>query len=137
MAERRDYYEVLGVERDASEARISEAYRKLALKYHPDRNPGDQQAVGKFKEAAEAFEVLPNMNFTWSENPLTRATHPTGPRHFGAEVRQPMEIGQALRQLVLPRYRSTLENLQILSEEQLPDLPQQVRSEAPLSGGWA
>jgi molecular chaperone DnaJ len=58
MSERRDFYEVLGVERDASEARISEAYRKLALKYHPDRNPGDAEAVAKFKEAAEAFEVL-------------------------------------------------------------------------------
>lgn len=58
MAARRDYYEVLGVERSASEAQISEAYRKLALKYHPDRNPGDQGAVAKFKEAAEAFEVL-------------------------------------------------------------------------------
>jgi molecular chaperone DnaJ len=58
MADRRDYYEVLGVERDASEAKISEAYRKLALKYHPDRNPGDADAVAKFKEAAEAFEVL-------------------------------------------------------------------------------
>jgi molecular chaperone DnaJ len=58
MAEKRDYYEVLGVERDAAEARISEAYRRLALKYHPDRNPGDDEAVVKFKEAAEAFEVL-------------------------------------------------------------------------------
>ncbi len=58
MAEKRDYYEVLGVERDAGEARLSEAYRRLALKYHPDRNPGDDEAVVKFKEAAEAFEVL-------------------------------------------------------------------------------
>ncbi len=58
MAEKRDYYEVLGVERNATEDRISEAYRKLALQYHPDRNPGDEEAVVKFKEAAEAFEVL-------------------------------------------------------------------------------
>jgi molecular chaperone DnaJ len=58
MAEKRDYYEVLGVVRDAGEAQLSEAYRKLALKYHPDRNPGDEEAVVKFKEAAEAFEVL-------------------------------------------------------------------------------
>ncbi|MEN6450130.1 MAG: molecular chaperone DnaJ [Thermoguttaceae bacterium] len=58
MAEKRDYYEVLGVERDAAEAKISEAYRRLALKFHPDRNPGDEEAVVKFKEAAEAFEVL-------------------------------------------------------------------------------
>jgi molecular chaperone DnaJ len=58
MAEKRDYYEVLGVDRHAGEAQISEAYRKLALRYHPDRNPGDEEAVGRFKEAAEAFEVL-------------------------------------------------------------------------------
>ena len=58
MADKRDYYEVLGVSRSATEGQISEAYRKLAMKYHPDRNPGDQEAVAKFKEAAEAFEVL-------------------------------------------------------------------------------
>jgi len=58
MAGKRDYYEVLGVSRDAAESQISEAYRTLAMKYHPDRNPGDEEAVGKFKEAAEAFEVL-------------------------------------------------------------------------------
>ena len=58
MAEKRDYYQVLGVERTATEAQLSEAYRKLALKYHPDRNPGDDEAIVKFKEAAEAFEVL-------------------------------------------------------------------------------
>jgi molecular chaperone DnaJ len=58
MSEKRDYYEVLGVPRDATEAQISDAYRKLALKYHPDRNPGDDEAIVKFKEAAEAFEVV-------------------------------------------------------------------------------
>jgi molecular chaperone DnaJ len=58
MADKRDYYEVLGVERSASKEQIAEAYRKLALKYHPDRNPGDDAAVARFKEAAEAFEVL-------------------------------------------------------------------------------
>jgi molecular chaperone DnaJ len=58
MAGKRDYYEVLGVDRNATEKQIAEAYRKLALKYHPDRNPGDEEAVAKFKEAAEAFEVL-------------------------------------------------------------------------------
>jgi len=58
MAGKRDYYEVLGVDRSASDTQISEAYRKLALKYHPDRNPGDDDAVARFKEAAEAFEVL-------------------------------------------------------------------------------
>src|SRR3989304_3337480 len=57
MAAHRDYYEVLGVGRSATEKQISEAYRKLALKYHPDRNPGDEEAVKRFKEAAEAFEA--------------------------------------------------------------------------------
>lgn len=58
MAEKRDYYEILQVERTATKAEISSAYRKLALKYHPDRNPGDDEAARRFKEAAEAFEVL-------------------------------------------------------------------------------
>ncbi|MBF1074301.1 MAG: DnaJ domain-containing protein, partial [Prevotellaceae bacterium] len=58
MATKRDYYEVLGVDRNASEYDIKIAYRKLAIKYHPDRNPGDKEAESKFKEAAEAYEVL-------------------------------------------------------------------------------
>lgn len=56
----KDYYEILGVRRDASSEEIKKAYRKLALKYHPDRNPGDKEAEEKFKEAAEAYEVLSN-----------------------------------------------------------------------------
>ncbi len=55
---KRDYYEVLGVSKDASTADIKKAYRKVALKYHPDRNPDDKEAEEKFKEAAEAYEVL-------------------------------------------------------------------------------
>jgi molecular chaperone DnaJ len=58
MAEQRDYYEVLGVERTASGGEVATAYRKLAVKYHPDKNPGDDEAIERFKEAAEAFEVL-------------------------------------------------------------------------------
>lgn len=58
MAEKRDYYEVLGVEKTASADEIKKAYRKCAIKYHPDKNPGDKEAEEKFKEAAEAYEVL-------------------------------------------------------------------------------
>ncbi|MCI1246729.1 MAG: molecular chaperone DnaJ [Prevotella sp.] len=58
MAEKRDYYEVLGVDKNASEEEIKIAYRKLAIKYHPDRNPGNKEAEEKFKEAAEAYDVL-------------------------------------------------------------------------------
>lgn len=55
---KRDYYEVLGVDKNASEDEIKKAYKKLAIKYHPDRNPGDKEAENKFKEAAEAYSVL-------------------------------------------------------------------------------
>ena len=55
---KRDYYEVLGVGKTATADEIKSAYRKLAMKYHPDRNPGDKVAEEKFKEAAEAYDVL-------------------------------------------------------------------------------
>jgi len=58
MSEKRDYYEVLGVQRQATEDEIKKAYRKLALKHHPDRNPGDKSAEVRFKEAAEAYGIL-------------------------------------------------------------------------------
>ena len=58
MASKRDFYEVLGVSKDASAADIKKAYRKLALQYHPDQNPDDPGAEAKFKEAAEAYDVL-------------------------------------------------------------------------------
>jgi len=62
MSAKRDYYEVLGVPRDADARTIKSAYRKLALKYHPDRNPGNSEAEDQFKEAAEAYEVLSDDN---------------------------------------------------------------------------
>ncbi|MGH8495624.1 MAG: molecular chaperone DnaJ [Gammaproteobacteria bacterium] len=64
---RRDYYEILNVPRDVSEADLKRAYRRLAMKYHPDRNPGDAECEAHFKEAKEAFEVL--------KNPRTRAAY--------------------------------------------------------------
>lgn len=57
---KRDYYDVLGVSRQADASEIKSAYRKLAIKYHPDKNPGDAQAEENFKEAAEAYEILSN-----------------------------------------------------------------------------
>ena len=62
MADRKDYYKILGVSKDASQDEIKKAYRKLAIKLHPDRNPGDKEAEAKFKEAAEAYEVLGDEN---------------------------------------------------------------------------
>ena len=58
MADKRDYYEVLGVNKGSSDAEIKKAYHKLAMKYHPDKNPGDKTAEEKFKEINEAYEIL-------------------------------------------------------------------------------
>ena len=58
MAEKRDYYEVLGLKKGAGEDEIKKAFRKMAMKYHPDKNPGDRTAEEKFKEVNEAYSVL-------------------------------------------------------------------------------
>ena len=58
MANKRDFYDILGVARNASDEEIKKAYRKLAMKYHPDRNPDSKEAEAKFKEVKEAYEML-------------------------------------------------------------------------------
>src|SRR5215472_11746336 len=58
VGEKRDYYEVLGVQRNATSQELKSAYRKVALQHHPDRNPGNKEAEERFKEASEAYEVL-------------------------------------------------------------------------------
>jgi hypothetical protein len=88
-------------------------------------------------QGAEAFEILPNMNFTWSNNPMTRMTVPKGSRYFGAEVCPLVDIHQAFTHYVIPRFRSSCSNLQVIKEEPVPDLPRLVKSEAPLVGGTA
>ena len=85
-------------------------------------------------QGAEAFEILPNMNFFWSSGPMLT---PIGSRHFGAEVRPPMSVREALRTLLLPRYRGSMSGVSILGEEPQPDLPRIAKSDAAISGGSA
>ncbi|NPV87131.1 MAG: hypothetical protein HPY45_14125 [Anaerolineae bacterium] len=103
-------------------------------------NPG-MPAVAAFQvwnpQGAEIFEVLPNMNFTWNTAPLTQMMFPPGSRYFGAEVHQPVNIQEAMFKFVLPRYRSQMQNLQVVDFSPQPDLPRLVKSEAAASGGWA
>lgn len=80
MANKRDYYEVLGVSKTATPEEIKKAYRKLAIKYHPDKNPGDDVAVEKFKEAAEAYDVLSNPE---KRQKYDQFGHSMGPQGFG------------------------------------------------------
>ena len=80
MAEKRDYYEVLGVPKNASADEIKKAYRKLAIKYHPDRNPDDKNAEEKFKEAAEAYDVLSDAE---KRAKYDQVGHSMGPQGFG------------------------------------------------------
>ena len=77
--EKRDYYEVLGVGRDATPDQLKKAYRTLAIKYHPDKNPGDKTAEEKFKEAAEAYEVLSNPE---KRQKYDQFGHSMGPQGF-------------------------------------------------------
>lgn len=83
MAEKRDYYEILGIARDATEKQIADAYRKHAIKNHPDKNPGDEEAIVRFKLCAEAFEVLSDRDRRGAVRPLRpRRSRRPGERAF-------------------------------------------------------
>jgi len=80
MDNKRDYYEILGVSKTATPDEIKKAYRKMAIKYHPDKNPGDKEAEEKFKEAAEAYDVLSNEE---KRRRYDQFGHSMGPQGFG------------------------------------------------------
>ena len=81
MSAQRDFYEVLGVDRRATTAQITDSYRKLAVRYHPDKNPGDEAAANRFKEAARAFEVLADENLRARYDRYGHAGLQGGPQH--------------------------------------------------------
>ena len=83
MSEKRDYYEVLGVDKSATPEEIKKAYRKKAIQYHPDKNPGDKVAEEKFKEAAEAYDVLSNPD---KRSRYDQFGHNMGPQGFGGRT---------------------------------------------------
>ncbi len=93
---KRDYYEVLGVDRGADEESVKSAYRKLALKYHPDRNPGDKEAEEKFKEATEAYEILKDAHKRSAYDRFGHAGVGQG-AGFGFGGFESFDLGDALR----------------------------------------
>jgi molecular chaperone DnaJ len=91
MATKRDYYEILGVSKSASADEIKKAYRKVAMQYHPDRNPGDKAAEEKFKEAAEAYEVLSDADKRAQYDRYGHAGMGNGGRGFGGAQNMNMD----------------------------------------------
>ena len=90
---KRDYYEILEVSRTASDGEISTSYRKLAIRYHPDSNPGDEEATAKFKEAAEAYEVLSDTNKRAMYDQHGHAAFAGGPGGGGGQRGGPQRAG--------------------------------------------
>ena len=80
MVDQRCYYEVLGVERRSSTGQITEAYRKLAIRFHPDKNPGDDEAASRFKEAARAMTVMVMPACKGAAASMSSTTSPTSSR---------------------------------------------------------
>jgi len=91
-AEKRDYYEVLGVERSATDEEVKRAYRKLAVKFHPDKNPDDPRAEEKFKELGEAYDVLIDANKRAAYDRFGHAAFAPGGAGFGGGFHDPFEI---------------------------------------------
>src|SRR5438105_1303961 len=107
MATKRDYYEVLGVRRDSGTEEIKKAYRQMALKFHPDKNPGDDEAERKFREAAEAYEILSDPGKRHTYDRYGHAGMETAEFH---NVRSAEEIFSTLGEFLLgdlfsPRHR--------------------------------
>ena len=91
--EKRDYYEVLGVERSATDEEVKRAYRKLAVKFHPDKNPDDPHAEEKFKELGEAYDVLIDSNKRAAYDRFGHAAFAPGGAGFGGGgFHDPFEI---------------------------------------------
>src|ERR1700746_3867398 len=90
--EKRDYYEVLGVERNAAGEEIKRAYRKLAVKFHPDKNPDDPHAEEKFKELGEAYDVLMDPDKRAAYDRFGHAAFAQGGAGFGGGFHDPFEI---------------------------------------------
>src|SRR3989440_8992616 len=91
--EKRDYYEVLGVERSATDEEVKRAYRKLAVKFHPDKNPDDPHAEEKFKELGEAYDVLMDPDKRAAYDRFSHAAFTRGGVGFGGGgFQEPFEI---------------------------------------------
>ena len=108
MADKRDYYEVLGVDKNADDATLKKAYRKLAKKYHPDVNPGDKEAEAKFKEATEAYSVLSDADKRRQYDQFGHAAFENG---GGGGAGGIVKMGYKI--LILYRYRLTIDIISI------------------------